>query len=340
MHRMPGAYEEENNKSFEKDQEFAIEAGEKLVKLEILKEVKRCEVSCVNPLTVAINGVGKRQLCIDLSLYVNQFNATFKFKIESTLQFLQVVKAGDWMFAFDLKSAYHQIEMFKEHWKFLGLALKINGVKKFFVFTCLPFGLNDAARALTKLLRFPLQRWRGWGIKAFVHLDDGIGAVAGEKEVQRVAHFGLMTSEDKCTWRVTREIEWTGWCINTKDFMIYVPERKILKAEGKLELLLAQAGQDVKVKELASVVGLVISFGLAVGRAARFYTRFSSIEVVRAAEEKGWGASLVLSEEVLAELRFWREKLRALNGQKIHRKAGVQVVQPKMMYSDAGGNMA
>jgi hypothetical protein len=47
-----------------------------------------------------------------------------------------------------------------------------------------------------------------------------------------------------------------------------------------------------------------------------------------------------LSEEVLAELRFWRENLRALNGQKIRRRAGVQVVQPKMLYSDAGGNMA
>ena len=58
----------------------------------------------------------------------------------------------------------------------MGLALKIGGVKKFFVFTCLPFGLNNAARALTKLLRFPLQRWHGWGVKAFVHLDDGIGA--------------------------------------------------------------------------------------------------------------------------------------------------------------------
>jgi hypothetical protein len=86
-----------------------------------------------------------------------------------------------------------------------------------------------------------------------------------------------MTSEDKCTWKVTQEIEWTGWRINTKDFMIYVPERKILKAVGKLELLLAQAGQDVKVKELASLVGLVISFGLAVGSSARFYTRFSTI---------------------------------------------------------------
>ena len=47
-----------------------------------------------------------------------------------------------------------------------------------------------------------------------------------------------MTSEDKCTWRVTQEIEWTGWRINTKDFMIYVPERKIVKAaDAESELL-------------------------------------------------------------------------------------------------------
>ena len=39
-----------------------------------------------------------------------------------------------------------------------------------------------------------------------------------------LAHFGLITSEDKCTWKVTQEMEWTGWLINTKDFMIYVPE--------------------------------------------------------------------------------------------------------------------
>ena len=120
----------------------------------------------------------------------------------------------------------------------MGLALEIDGLKKFFVFTCLPFGLKDAARALTKLLRFPLQRWRSWGVKAFIHLDDGIGAVAGRDEAQAVsdvikadlAQFGLMTSEDKCSWTVTQEIEWTGWRINTAEFMIYVPERMIVKA--------------------------------------------------------------------------------------------------------------
>ena len=348
MNQMPEAYEEGNNKSFKKDEEFAIEAVRKLVKLEILKEVERGEVSCVNPLAVAINDRGKKRLCIDLSRYVNDFTTAAKFRIESTLKFLQVVKVGDYLYAFDLRSAYHQIEMFKEHWRFLGLALEIDGVKRFFVFMRLPFGLNNAARALTKLLRFPLQRWREWGAKAFINLDDGIGAMSGKKEVQEMsdrvkkdlAHFGLITSKDKRKWKVTQEMEWTGWLINTKDFMIYVPERKIVKGEGKLELLLAQAGKEVKVKELGSLVGLIISFGLAVGRSARFYTRFSTIEVARVAEEKGWNACLVLTVEVLAELRFWKENLRKLNGQKIRREAGVQVVRPKMLYSDAGGNMA
>mgnify|MGYP006922982776 CR=1 FL=1 len=96
----------------------------------------------------------------------------------------------------------------------------------------------------------------------------------------------------------------------------------------------------MKVKELGSLVGLIISFRLAVGRSARFYTRFSTIEVARVAEEKGWSTCLVLTEEVLSELRFWKENLRKLNGQKIRREAGVQVVHPRVLYSNAGGNMA
>ena len=104
----PEAYEEDNNKSFEKDREFA-EAVQKLVKLGILKEVQRNEVTCVNWLTVAINGVGKRRLCIDLSRCVNEVNASYKFRIESILRFLQMVKQGDRRFAFDLKLAYQLV---------------------------------------------------------------------------------------------------------------------------------------------------------------------------------------------------------------------------------------
>ena len=61
MNQMPEDYEEENNKSFFKEEEFAIESIMKLFKMKVLKEVEKDEVNCVNPLIVAINDRGKKK---------------------------------------------------------------------------------------------------------------------------------------------------------------------------------------------------------------------------------------------------------------------------------------
>ena len=62
-------------------------------------------------------------------------------------------------------------------------------------------------------------------------------------------------------------------------------EKKLLKVELKLDVLLRMRGKKIKVKDLCSVVGLIISFGLGVGRAARFHTRFSTMEVTMVVEQ-------------------------------------------------------
>ena len=149
--------------------------------------------------------------------------------------------------------------------------------------------------------------------------------------------FCLIISEDKCAWEVTQELEWMGWRINTKEFTIYVPGRKVVKLEKKLDELLLKLGKKVKLRELSLVVGLIISLGLAVGKSAGVYARFFTIKVAKVAEGRGWEAWLVLSVEVLEELRYWRVNLRRLNW--IRKKAGVQVVWFKRLYSDAGGCM-
>ena len=56
----------------------------------------------------------------------------------------------------------------------------------------------------------------------------------------------------------------------------------------KLDQLLVKVGKKVKLKELSSVGGLIISFGLAVGGLVSFHTRFSTIEVARVSEEAAW----------------------------------------------------
>ena len=107
MWENPEGYEEPNNKSYEREKDWAKVAVEKLKEARLVEEIERDCLCCVNPLTVAVNAKGKRRLCLDLSRYMNKIVKAPKFKLESTL----VIEKEEYMFSFDLKSAYHQIMM-------------------------------------------------------------------------------------------------------------------------------------------------------------------------------------------------------------------------------------
>ena len=146
----PEGYEEPNNKSYEREKDWAKVAVGKLKEARLVEEIGRDGLWCVNPLTVAVNAKGKRRLCLDLSRYMNKIVKAPKFKLESTLAALQVIEKEEYMFSFDLKSAYHQIRMNENFTKYLGFTIEeIDGRKRYFKYLSLPFGLNDAMRVLT-----------------------------------------------------------------------------------------------------------------------------------------------------------------------------------------------
>ena len=111
-----------------------------------------------------------------------------KFKLESILAVLQVIEKEEYMFSFDLKLAYHQIRMNENFTKYLGFAIEEgDGRKRYFKYLSLPFGLNDAMRVLTKLMKSPLERWRSEGMKVFIHVDGGLGIVRGRQEALKAS---------------------------------------------------------------------------------------------------------------------------------------------------------
>ena len=189
-----------------------------MVRAKLVREVDRRSLVCVNPLTVVVNARGKRQLCIDLSRCVNKVIKAPKFKIESTFAALQV-KKGDYCFSFDLKSAYLQVKLNDNFLQYFGFALDFeDGLRRYFQYLNLPFGLNDACRVLTKLPRSPLDRWRRRGIRVFIHVDDGFGIVKGRDNTVRASNevrwdldlYGLLSTEEKSEWGARRNIVWTG----------------------------------------------------------------------------------------------------------------------------------
>ena len=185
---------------------WANEAIEQLLAAKLVKEVSKEQLWCVNPLTVAENARGKRRLCIDLSRCVNSVVKSPKFKIESTVAALQVVEQDDYMFSFHLKLAYLQVKINENFTKYFGFAAETeDGKKRFFMYLHMCFGLNDACRVLTKLLRSPLERWRKSGIRCYIHVDDKLCLVRGKERTIEASErvrgdlikYGLLTSEKK-----------------------------------------------------------------------------------------------------------------------------------------------
>ena len=76
-----------------------------------------------SPLSVVVNGAGKRRLVVNLR-HVNHYLKVQKFKYEDLRVAMLLFKPGEWMFAFDLKSGYHHVDIVEHHQKFLGFRWK------------------------------------------------------------------------------------------------------------------------------------------------------------------------------------------------------------------------
>ena len=319
----PEKYRERNNKSYKDERVWANEAVFKLQRAKIVVETSRESLWCINPLTVAKNAKGKRRLCIDLSRCVNKVIRAPKFKIQLTLYALQVIEEEDWLFSFDLKSAYLQVPINGNFVKWFGFCVEEeDGRERFFYYKQMPFGLNDACRVLTKLLRSPLERWRRLGTNVYLHVDDGLGIVTGREFASWASRrvradlkkYSLLVREDKSEWEVCREIIWTGLVWDTVEFKLFVPEDKLRRAEVLIKEVLEKSAKPIKVRRIAKVAGLIGSFSLAMGNVARFYSRGMLTQVAREVNKEGWESMCVPDEKVVGELRFWEKNLRSLNG--------------------------
>ena len=163
-----------NNKSALRNRDFVDAAVDELLLSGRIIKVDR-PPRVVNPLSVSDNGAKKR-LILDLR-YVNLHLWKERVKFEDFKTLKNFLHKGSFMFQFDFKSGYHHIDIFPEHWTFLGFSWTKDGVTFFFCFVVLPFGLSTAPYIFTKVCRVLVKFWRSNGVKIVIFIDDGIGVV-------------------------------------------------------------------------------------------------------------------------------------------------------------------
>ena len=204
------------------------------------------------------------------------------------------------------------------------------------MFTVLPFGLSTACYVFTKLMRPLVKLWWGWGIRCVVYIDDGLIMSSGLREATQDSAFvrgslesaGLVVNTAKSHWEPNQSGQWLGFVLNIDLGFIAIPENKVEML--KQCLIQAVGAQVLPARFLASIVGRVISMGLALGPIARLRTR-SMYCLLNS--RTSWADRLIINDEVKEELYFWRSCIDEFNGQKLWKSASAV----RVVYSDASG---
>lgn len=144
------------------------------------------EPHVVNPLSVDTRPSGKQRLILDLR-HVNKFLLIEHIKFDDWDTFQHFIRPGGFLFKLDLRKGYHHVSMAPEHQIYLGFSWKINDIKKYFIFTVLPFGLFTATMVFTKLLRPLVSKWHEQGIKIAIYLDHGAGIDFDENSAKQAS---------------------------------------------------------------------------------------------------------------------------------------------------------
>jgi hypothetical protein len=304
-----------NNKSAVDNSNFVTQAIQKLLRTNCIKEVKEVP-HIVNPLTVAQDKSGKFRLILDCR-HLNEHLAKFSFRYEDSHTALDMIIDSDFMYTFDLKSAYHHITIYESHTKYLGFSWN----NSFYIYKVLPFGIATASYIFTKITRVLVKHWRESAMRIIMFLDDGIGfakdrsqADINAMKVKRdlvCAGFSLAT--DKCMWYPSQKIEWLGYSWDSSNCIVSVNEKRIKTLEEEITKMLTRVTQDkiiLKTKSLASLAGKISSTKLVTGNLTSLRTRY----IYKSLNQRvGWYGSTFVGAQAIEEFRFWKNEIRYRN---------------------------
>ena len=331
--RLPPSVCMKNHQSAVRNAQFVSQSIQDLLYGNCVIECVTCPLVC-SPLQVVTGAKGKQRLVIDLR-YVNQYLHQHKFRYEGLNVLPSLFHQGDFMITFDLKSGYHHVDINQDCWPYLGFSWKDpRGIRHFYTFRVLPFGLSTACYVFTKLLRPLVKHWRSHGRRAIVYIDDGICAASNVWEAEQhsaaiqsdLTKAGFVLNLDKSRLVPHQVGEWLGFTIDLATGCYRVPEEKIAKLKSSVVNL--SDSLRVPIRAVASIVGQVMSMSLALGPIARLRTRALYADINNCTS---WYAYVTLSDEAKDELLFWQSNIVSLNSQPIWFESGAT----RVVYSDA-----
>lgn len=325
--KIPGQYEESNNASVVANEALARSMVLDLAEQGIVEFVSE-KPWCVSPLGLVSkskDGVVKHRLVFDASRWINLHVDPPTVKLAHLDKALLMTHPGDFQVVFDLHSAYYNVKIFPGHVQYLGASIKINEKTQYFVFKHLPFGLNSAVFAITKLWK-PLTAYLHMqGIRFSIYVDDGRILAENVTQAEQL-HQLVYDLVEKSGWHLAVDKsdgpkeasqckKYLGFYINTQIMTVTYPDDQLVAFCHRLQGLIHS--DLVSVKDLASILGKMISLSPSHGPSVRICSRSGYAMLESHVDAHGWEGLVRWTPSALEELKFFIRHASTFNNSPI-----------------------
>jgi ribonuclease HI len=247
---------------------------------------------------------------------INALMSPTHFKMEDVRTVKEILTEGDYAVSVDIKSAYSHVSVHPSLRPFLCFLFQ----GRSYAYVGMPFGLMDAPRVFTKIMRAVMwkirQRWR---IRCVVYLDDllfldqdrlHLQETIGEI-LQFLDSLGWVVNEKKSELVPSQVFRFLGWEWDSTQMSVKLGKEK----RNALRILLQQWERKmyrtvkVPVRELAGLIGSLNATRLQFEQASLYLVKLTRLKD-SGVQRDGWEARIRLTPMVSGELGWWIKTLK------------------------------
>ena len=207
--------------------------------------------------TVPKRTAGEYRLILDLS-DLNKFIECPSFKMLTLKEVKLLLPQGYWTVSIDLLDGYWHVPVARSKRPFLGFTYDGQD----FQFRAIPFGLNVAPRAFTKVISHVVAELARAGIWVLPYLDDLLIVahseescrIQSQKALQIMKNMGLLINETKSRLKPAQKFEWLGVQWDLTSHRAQVTPEKTSNLRNKLVAVIKE--KTCTVKDIQCIQGL------------------------------------------------------------------------------------
>ena len=266
----------------------------------------------ISPIFTVPKKDGNVRLILNLKR-LNLFIENSHFKMDTIHTILRLVTPNCWMASLDLKDAYYSVRIHPDFQKYL----KFTYHGLLYQYTVFPNGLSTCPRKFTKMMKPPLSHLRLLNHIISGYIDDfylqGSSyrkcAINVIDSVRMFDNIGLVIHPEKSLVIPQQKITFLGFVIDSVKMIVRLTEGKICKIQERLQCTI-QNSHSVKIRDIASLLGYMVSSLPAVRYGALYYRYLEMDKIMALKQSKGdFEASMSVSKEGISEIRWWLDNL-------------------------------